>query len=111
MANVHMSIKDAAKLFLEIERRFVFTTPKSFLEFKDYYNKLLAEKRAFIKSKTLRLEKGIEIIELTNEQVVKIREEVKEISVMGNFFNLLFNLSSSRKGNRRDRHPDQESRS
>lgn len=48
MAHVHLSIKEAAKLFLEIERRYVFTTPKSFLEFKDYYNKLLKEKRLFI---------------------------------------------------------------
>jgi len=67
MANVHLSIKDAAKLFLQYERRYVFTTPKSFLEFKDYYNLLLAEKRLFIQNKINRLEKGIDIIELTNE--------------------------------------------
>jgi len=60
----------------------VFTTPKSFLEFKDYYNKLLAEKRLFIKTKIDKLEKGLNIIEATNEQVVKIKAEVEEISVM-----------------------------
>jgi len=67
MADVHMSIKDAAKMFLEVERRYVFTTPKSFLEFKDYYNKLLNEKRLFIKNKIDRLEKGLDIISSTNE--------------------------------------------
>lgn len=82
MSDVHMSIKAAAKLFLQIERRFVFTTPKSFLEFKDYYNKLLAEKRLFIKNKIDKLEKGLNIIEATNEQVVKIKAEVEEISIM-----------------------------
>jgi dynein heavy chain len=43
MADVHMSIKETNKLFLKIERRHNFTTPKSFLEFKDFYNKLLLE--------------------------------------------------------------------
>lgn len=82
MADVHMSIKDASRLFLEIERRQVFTTPKSFLEFKDYYNKLLKEKRLFIKNKIDRLEKGLDIISSTNEQVQVIKEEVSEIAVM-----------------------------
>ena len=82
MAGVHTSIKDAAKLFLEIERRYVFTTPKSYLEFKDYYNKLLAEKRLFIKNKIDRLEKGLDIISSTNDQVQTIKEEVSEIAVM-----------------------------
>lgn len=45
MSDVHISIKMVAKKFLEVERRSVFTTPKSFLEFKDYYNMLLKEKR------------------------------------------------------------------
>jgi len=45
MADVHMSIKSTNKLFYKIERRHNFTTPKSFLEFKDFYNKLLKEKR------------------------------------------------------------------
>jgi dynein heavy chain len=62
MADVHISIKQIAKKYLEVERRYVFTTPKSFLEFKDYYNLLLKEKRTFIFNKINRLEKGLEII-------------------------------------------------
>jgi len=43
MADVHMSIKVINVLFHKVERRHNFTTPKSFLEFKDFYNKLLKE--------------------------------------------------------------------
>ena len=60
----------------------MFTTPKSFLEFKNYYNKLLTEKRLFIKNKIDRLEKGIKIIKETNSKVVEIKAEVREMAAM-----------------------------
>lgn len=81
MSEVHISIKKVARQFQEVERRFVFTTPKSFLEFKDYYNKLLKEKRLFINNKINRLEKGLEIIQETNSKVVEIKADVAEIAV------------------------------
>ena len=44
MAEVHLSINRANAQYLKIERRHNYTTPKSFLEFKDFYNSLLREK-------------------------------------------------------------------
>jgi len=41
MSEVHLSIDVANAKFLKIERRHNYTTPKSFLEFKDYYKVLL----------------------------------------------------------------------
>jgi len=45
MAEVHTGISIANKKFLQIERRHNYTTPKSFLEFKDFYNSLLRKKQ------------------------------------------------------------------
>jgi len=48
MAECHISINEANKEFLKLERRFNYTTPKSFLELIDFYKKILGEKRSFI---------------------------------------------------------------
>jgi len=45
MAEVHTSINIANKKFLKQERRHNYTTPKSFLEFKNFYNSLLKKKQ------------------------------------------------------------------
>jgi len=45
MAEVHVSIDVENNNYLKVEKRHNYTTPKSFLEFKDFYNDLLAEKR------------------------------------------------------------------
>lgn len=45
MAEVHISIDDANMRYLKLERRYNYTTPKSFLELIDLYKKLLLEKR------------------------------------------------------------------
>lgn len=48
MAECHSSIDDANATFLRLERRYNYTTPKSFLELIDFYKKILGEKRDFI---------------------------------------------------------------
>jgi len=48
MAEIHISIDVENVKFLEAEKRHNYTTPKSFLEFKDYYNSLLEIKRKLI---------------------------------------------------------------
>ena len=45
MAEVHLSIDYANQKYLQLERRYNYTTPKSFLELIEYYKKLLGEKR------------------------------------------------------------------
>lgn len=48
MADCHTSIDEANAAFLRLERRYNYTTPKSFLELIDFYKKILGEKRDFI---------------------------------------------------------------
>lgn len=48
MSEVHLSIDVANKKYLQLERRYNYTTPKSFLELIDFYKKILGEKRNFI---------------------------------------------------------------
>jgi dynein heavy chain len=48
IAEIHASIDVANLKYLKLERRFNYTTPKSFLELIDFYKKILGEKRDFI---------------------------------------------------------------
>jgi dynein heavy chain, axonemal len=48
IAEIHASIDVANMKYLKLERRFNYTTPKSFLELIDFYKKILGEKRDFI---------------------------------------------------------------
>ena len=45
MSEVHLSIDYANQKYLKNERRFNYTTPKSFLELIDFYKSLLSDKR------------------------------------------------------------------
>ena len=45
MAECHTSIDRANSEFLKRERRFNYTTPKSFLELISFYKKILSEKQ------------------------------------------------------------------
>lgn len=62
MAEVHTSIDEANEKFKRLERRFNYTTPKSFLELIDFYKKLLSEKRNNIDAQISRYKKGLEIL-------------------------------------------------
>lgn len=54
MAEVHSSIDDANLRYLKFERRYNYTTPKSFLELIEFYKKLLSSKREQINGKIQR---------------------------------------------------------
>jgi dynein heavy chain len=43
MADIHVSIDDANQKFLKLERRYNYTTPKSFLELIDFYKEILVK--------------------------------------------------------------------
>lgn len=63
MANVHLSIDDANNEFKIRERRYNYTTPTSFLELIQFYQKLLAEKQGSIIDQIARLERGLSTME------------------------------------------------
>jgi len=78
MAECHMSIDVANKRFLQLERRYNYTTPKSFLELIDFYKKLLEKKRNYILHQISRLENGLQTLAQTQTQVKGLQEDLRE---------------------------------
>jgi dynein heavy chain, axonemal len=62
MAEIHVSIDDANLRYLKYERRYNYTTPKSFLELIDFYKKLLKEKRDSIDTQIQKYQSGLNIL-------------------------------------------------
>lgn len=50
MSDVHCSIDDANSMFLKLERRYNYTTPKSFLGLIDFYKELLGKSQLEIET-------------------------------------------------------------
>ena len=60
MSYVHGSVNEMSKQYLANERRYNYTTPKSFLELINLYIKILTSKYSEVSSKMVRLENGLE---------------------------------------------------
>ena len=69
MSYTHTSVNEISKIFLQNERRFNYTTPKSFLELISLYSKLLKMKGCELQGKISRLETGLFTLKSTEEQV------------------------------------------
>lgn len=76
MASCHLSVNKCSERYLEIERRFNYTTPKTFLEFISFYKKLLELKRNDLNGQASRLEKGIVVIQQTERDVGDLKEDL-----------------------------------
>jgi len=76
MAEVHLSVNDASVQYQLLERRYNYTTPKSFLELISYFKLLLDKKRADLAKQSGRLEKGIQTLKTTQAQVAVLKEEL-----------------------------------
>eukprot|EP00927_Polykrikos_kofoidii_P041032 TRINITY_DN34968_c0_g2_i1.p1 TRINITY_DN34968_c0_g2~~TRINITY_DN34968_c0_g2_i1.p1 ORF type:complete len:3218 (+),score=730.51 TRINITY_DN34968_c0_g2_i1:1253-9655(+) len=76
-SEVHLSIDDANKRFLAEERRYNYTTPKSFLELLTFYIAMLKEKQSKVTFNCDRLEKGLSIMEEVQVKVEGLREDLK----------------------------------
>lgn len=83
MAYAHTSVNSASKLFLQNERRYNYTTPKSYLEQINLYSKLLRQKSEELRGKVERLENGLEKLRSTAKQVddLKVKLAVQEIEL------------------------------
>lgn len=83
MAYVHTSVNTTSKLYLQNERRYNYTTPKSYLEQINLYSKLLRQKADELRGKVLRLENGLEKLRTTAEQVdnLKAKLAIQEIEL------------------------------
>ncbi|KAG8222095.1 hypothetical protein J437_LFUL000858, partial [Ladona fulva] len=83
MAFAHTSVNAASRVFLSNERRYNYTTPKSFLEQISLYSKLLRQKNDELKGKVERLENGLEKLKSTAEQVddLKAKLAIQEVEL------------------------------
>merc|ERR1719253_1001637 len=81
MAETHLSIEHANKLFLQQERRYNYTTPKSFLELISFYKKMLVSRQADVITNAERLERGLTIMEQVQEKVAGLKEDLKLMMV------------------------------
>ena len=69
MGYVHQSVNETSQQYLQNERRYNYTTPKSFLEQIKLYQNLLTKKNDELQKKIIRLENGIEKLRSTATQV------------------------------------------
>lgn len=69
MAFVHKTVNEMSKVYLATERRYNYTTPKTFLEQIKLYQNLLAKKRRELIAKIERLENGLMKLQSTASQV------------------------------------------
>ncbi|NXM72263.1 DYH9 protein, partial [Serilophus lunatus] len=76
MAHVHISVNEMSRLYLSNERRYNYTTPKSFLEQIKLYQSLLLQKDQDLKAKMERLENGLEKLNSTSAQVDELKAKL-----------------------------------
>ncbi|NXF83974.1 DYH9 protein, partial [Sclerurus mexicanus] len=76
MAHVHISVNEMSHLYLSNERRYNYTTPKSFLEQIKLYQNLLVKKDKHLKAKMERLENGLEKLNSTSAQVDELKAKL-----------------------------------
>lgn len=69
MAYAHTSVNSMSRVYLQNERRYNYTTPKSYLEQISLYSKLLKMKSAELSGKIDRLQNGLAKLRSTAEQV------------------------------------------
>ncbi|XP_046594204.1 dynein beta chain, ciliary [Neodiprion lecontei] len=83
MAHAHTSVNAASRLYLASERRYNYTTPKSFLEQISLYTKLLRTKSKELQGRVERLENGLAKLRSTAAQVDELKEKlaVQEIEL------------------------------
>eukprot|EP00731_Ephydatia_muelleri_P036494 Em0265g1a len=77
MAFVHGSVNDMSAAYLTNERRYNYTTPKSFLELISLYQNLLTKKYGELMGNMERLEGGLEKLKSTAAQVDDLKEKLK----------------------------------
>lgn len=71
------SVNQCAERFFLVERRYVYTTPKSYLELLQLYKKILRKKVKEYAAAIERLEKGLQKLKETGETVARLEVELK----------------------------------
>ncbi|XP_066468990.1 dynein axonemal heavy chain 9 [Tiliqua scincoides] len=84
MAYVHTSVNEMSRSYLNNERRYNYTTPKSFLEQIKLYQNLLLKKGKELTAKMERLQNGLQKLSSTSAQVddLKAKLAAQEVELM-----------------------------
>ena len=81
-SELHKSIKEFNDSYFKSERRYNYTTPKSFLELVKYFQELIARKDGDIINQIQRLEKGLLVVANASESIAGLKKEIEEKSVI-----------------------------
>ena len=76
MSYVHQSVTDMSRLYAQNDKRYNYTTPKSFLELINLYRKILSNKNQELLKKISRLENGLEKLRITGSQVEELKAQL-----------------------------------
>lgn len=76
MSYAHTSVNSMSKVYLQNERRYNYTTPKSYLEQISLYGKLLSQKFTELHKKVSRLENGLDKLRSTAAQVDELKSKL-----------------------------------
>ena len=66
---------------LKFDRRFIYTTPKSFLELIKLFKGMLGQKKGFLESSLDKYENGVVKINTTSENVAQLEIDIKELAI------------------------------
>jgi dynein heavy chain, axonemal len=83
LAYAHSSVNAMSKVYLQNERRYNYTTPKSYLEQINLYTKIVNNKYTDLQQKIVRLQNGLEKLKSTALQVedLKVKLAVQEVEL------------------------------
>lgn len=82
MAYVHSTVNQMSQVYLANEKRYNYTTPKSFLELISLYGKLLSEKVFSTRDRIQRYDNGLIKLAACSEQVDSLQEVLKDQDVI-----------------------------
>ena len=75
------TVNEFSAVIFEQERRYVYTTPKSFLELIKLFKTMLTKKKDELEQSKSKYEAGVVKLQETGEIVSKLEEELKVFSV------------------------------
>ncbi|CDI86634.1 hypothetical protein EPH_0074210 [Eimeria praecox] len=75
------SVSDAAQTYLEVERRFAYVTPKTFIEAMKLYQTMLLKRISSIEEHSERLSSGLSKLLDTQEKVSALEDDLREKTV------------------------------
>ena len=75
------TVNEISAIIFEQERRYVYTTPKSFLELIKLFKTMLSKKKDEVEQNKSKYEAGVVKLQETGEIVSKLEEELKVFSV------------------------------